>query len=110
MRFSVHTGVAAQPADTTLPPVSKESTEGREERWRFRSIGFEEPADIIVTPSDFALVAKARKRGGEKAADRVADALARRIVKTQAERDTLREQLMRGDTDHAWLPKFLAGK
>jgi hypothetical protein len=67
------------------------------------------PSPLILAPSDYKLVAAARKRGGPKAAERVTNAIARRAVASQGKRDELRKALMADDADHAWPPPMLIG-
>jgi hypothetical protein len=67
----------------------------------------------FVSPSDYKVIAAARKRGGERAAARVRAALARRIAATvrETERKTAERiktnPLMVDATDHAFPPSFL---
>jgi hypothetical protein len=66
------------------------------------------PADpfALITKSDEALIAKARKRG-PKALQRITMAIAKRAVTTAREKDQRREKEMVDDQDRVWPPRFL---
>ena len=61
----------------------------------------------LIVKSDFKLVAQARRRGGEKAAQKVIAAIARRAATTRAARNEQHEREMQDETDRAWPAGFL---
>ena len=69
------------------------------------------PADpfALITKSDEALIAKARKRG-PKSLKRVTEALARKAIMLANEKDKKREKELADETlDVSWPPRFLKG-
>jgi hypothetical protein len=69
------------------------------------------PADIdsCLTPSDFKLIAKARRRGGKKAADKLIRRIADRAARTTAEKNQRIKRELADGTDRSWPPSFLKG-
>jgi hypothetical protein len=62
----------------------------------------------FITPRDRQLLAQARRRGGQKAVEKLAWALSGRIVGTMEEKERIREAMMADETDFAWPPaRFL---
>lgn len=64
----------------------------------------------LFTPQDFALVAKARARGGEAAAAKMIDRIARRVVATSKAIDERVANELLDDTDRCFPPQFLTRK
>lgn len=61
----------------------------------------------LIVKSDFELVAKARRRGGEKAAAKVIAAIARRASATRVERNARHTAELEDDVDRCWPPPML---
>jgi hypothetical protein len=66
------------------------------------------PIGIHVSPKDWQLICKARKRGGQKAVDKIIEALARQKVDGVKAREKQTEKMLQDDgIDHVWPPPFL---
>ena len=63
----------------------------------------------LCTPADIAMLRQARKRGGDRAVERVRRAIGARIDLTAKRREAERVELMGDDRDHGWPPPFLSG-
>jgi hypothetical protein len=60
------------------------------------------------TRRDAELIEQARKRGGEKAAERVAWAIRTREIASISKRHAKRRAMISDDVDHAWPPTFVS--
>jgi hypothetical protein len=65
------------------------------------------PADPLITPADQRLIQMAKRRG-QKAADRVALAIARRAVVTARLQDERREKELADDIDRGGFASFIS--
>jgi len=66
------------------------------------------PIGIRVAPKDWELIRKARKRGGQKAVDKIINALARQKVDGVKWREKVAAQMLADDVDHTWPPNWLS--
>jgi hypothetical protein len=66
--------------------------------------------EAYLARSDFAFVEAARRRGGEKAAQRMINAIVARASRTMVHDERKRKALMSDDVDHSWPPSFITRK
>jgi hypothetical protein len=63
----------------------------------------------LVLDSDLRLIRAARKRGGAAAAQKVKQAIIKRIDATSMRRERERQEMMASPRDETWPPPFLSG-
>ncbi|MCC6780935.1 MAG: hypothetical protein IT537_30550 [Hyphomicrobiales bacterium] len=67
--------------------------------------------EALVTPADRLLIARARKRGGAAAADKVLRLICLRAATTAGKREDERERMMQDESpDYCWPPPMLRSK
>jgi hypothetical protein len=63
-----------------------------------------------LAPSDFAFVEATRRRGGDRAAKKMIDAIVKRASRVMAHDERVRKAMLSDEKDWAWPPPYLTRK